>query len=64
MKWLMRRCVKCRRYTLKENCPDCGEKTTIPHPPKFSPQDKYARYKVQPKTESASEKLLPDSDGR
>jgi H/ACA ribonucleoprotein complex subunit 3 len=46
MKWLMRKCVQCSRYTLKSICPYCGSSTRIPHPAKFSPDDKYARYRV------------------
>ncbi|HMB66615.1 MAG TPA: RNA-protein complex protein Nop10 [Candidatus Bathyarchaeia archaeon] len=47
MKWLMRRCPKCSRYTLKETCPACGAPTENPHPPKFSPDDKYARQRME-----------------
>lgn len=42
MKWQMRKCLKCGRYTLKDACPVCGTTTTLPHPAKFSPDDKYA----------------------
>jgi len=46
MGWLMRRCSKCGEYTIrKERCPRCGGETYIPHPAKFSPDDKYAIYK-------------------
>jgi len=47
MKWLMRKCTQCSRYTLKNTCPDCGGSTTIPHPAKFSPDDKYAKYRAK-----------------
>jgi H/ACA ribonucleoprotein complex subunit 3 len=47
MKWLMRKCDKCSRYTLKTECPICGSSTRMPHPAKFSPEDKYARYRMQ-----------------
>ncbi|TMI20228.1 RNA-protein complex protein Nop10 [Candidatus Bathyarchaeota archaeon] len=47
MKWLMRRCPNCSRYTLKETCPACGTPTKSPHPPKFSPDDKYARQRME-----------------
>ncbi|MBO0888462.1 RNA-protein complex protein Nop10 [Candidatus Bathyarchaeota archaeon] len=53
MKWLMRRCTNCSRYTLKAACPSCGGPTVIPHPVKFSPEDKYARYRIKsPGTDS------------
>ncbi|EHP89692.1 RNA-protein complex protein Nop10 [Methanotorris formicicus] len=41
----IRKCLKCGRYTLKEFCPNCGEKTIIPKPPKFSPEDRYGKYR-------------------
>ncbi len=47
MKWLMRKCTKCSRYTLKEACAFCGAPTRIPHPAKFSPEDKYAKYRME-----------------
>ncbi|MCS7385684.1 MAG: RNA-protein complex protein Nop10 [archaeon GB-1867-005] len=46
MPWLLRKCTKCGRYTLrKDACPYCGGSLRIPHPAKFSPDDKYARYR-------------------
>jgi len=46
MVWLARRCTECKRYTLrKDKCPYCGGNLRIPHPAKFSPDDKYAKYK-------------------
>ncbi len=47
MKWLMRRCDNCHRYTLKSACPNCGAPTRVPHPARFSPEDKYARYRIK-----------------
>ena len=46
MKFLMRKCPKCGRYTFKEVCPICGARTVSAHPPRFSPTDKYVRYRV------------------
>jgi H/ACA ribonucleoprotein complex subunit 3 len=47
MVWLMRKCAKCGNYTLKKDrCPYCAEEVAIPHPPKFSPDDKYLRYRM------------------
>jgi H/ACA ribonucleoprotein complex subunit 3 len=43
----MRRCEKCRTYTLKEACGNCGSRTVLAHPPKFSPQDKYLKLRMQ-----------------
>jgi len=46
MKWLLRKCAKCKRYTLKHDlCPYCGGEVIIPHPAKFSIDDKYLKYK-------------------
>ncbi len=46
MVWLLRKCDDCKRYTLnKQQCPYCGGEVHIPHPAKFSPEDKYAKYR-------------------
>lgn len=67
MKFLMRKCTKCGRYTLKEVCPICGSTTVSPHPAKFSPTDKYAKYRIQTqpsqeeaRAEEAAEGTMPD----
>ncbi len=44
----MQKC-DCGRYTLKKVCPACGEKTESPHPARFSPSDKYAKYRLEMK---------------
>ena len=50
MRWLMRKCVNCGRYTLKQDkCPVCGSEVRVPHPPRFSPQDKYVLYRLKAK---------------
>ena len=38
-------CDNCKTYTLREMC-RCGKKTHTPHPPKFSPVDKYQKYRI------------------
>ena len=46
MPWLLRKCVECGRYTLKrDKCPYCGGHVRIPHPAKFSPDDRYSKYR-------------------
>ena len=45
MKFQIRKCQRCQKYTLLENCKKCSEKTNIVHPAKFSPDDKYSRYR-------------------
>ncbi|MBS7608906.1 RNA-protein complex protein Nop10 [Candidatus Bathyarchaeota archaeon] len=54
MGWLLRKCVKCGTYTLrKDKCPKCGGVVRIPHPPKFSPEDKYLKYRMAIKEEAS-----------
>ena len=43
---LSRKCSKCYHYTLKEKCSKCSEETISAHPAKFSPDDKYMRYRL------------------
>ncbi|HIQ23894.1 MAG TPA: RNA-protein complex protein Nop10 [Pyrodictium delaneyi] len=50
MRWLMRRCIVCGRYTLRrDKCPLCGGSVAVPHPPRFSPEDKYVAYRYKMK---------------
>ncbi|MCX8195632.1 MAG: RNA-protein complex protein Nop10 [Acidilobaceae archaeon] len=52
MRWLLRKCTSCGRYTLKKDrCPYCGREVTVPHPPRFSPHDKYLEYRYRLKKE-------------
>lgn len=46
MKHRIKICKKCKRYTLKELCSSCKTETNDPHPPKFSLDDKYVRYRI------------------
>ena len=39
----IRRCPKCGEYTLKDTC--CGSKTVTAHPAKYSPDDRYGKYR-------------------
>jgi H/ACA ribonucleoprotein complex subunit 3 len=41
----MRKCVSCGIYTFKDFCPKCNQKTVNPEQPKFSPEDKYGKYR-------------------
>ncbi len=46
MVWMLRKCESCGRYTLRtEGCPHCGGRVRVPHPARFSPDDRYARYR-------------------
>ena len=46
MRFLLRKFSKCFHYTLKEKCPKCSNETISVHPAKFSPDDKYMRYRL------------------
>jgi H/ACA ribonucleoprotein complex subunit 3 len=45
VKSLMLKCLECSRYTLADKCPSCGGKTATVHPARYSPDDRYARYR-------------------
>ncbi len=45
---LLRKCPKCAKYSLSQECP-CGGGTLTPHPPKYSVGDKYAQYRRKAK---------------
>jgi H/ACA ribonucleoprotein complex subunit 3 len=51
MKHLLRKCEICKTYTLDEKCTNCDSRTLDPHPPKFSLEDKYIRYRIKEKYE-------------
>jgi H/ACA ribonucleoprotein complex subunit 3 len=41
----MRVCRACHQYTLRERCATCGGPAKQPHPARYSPQDRYGRYR-------------------
>ncbi len=45
------KCLKCGSYTMKEgSCPSCGAPDLrLAYPPKFSPEDKYGKYRREMK---------------
>ena len=47
----MRYCTSCKRYTLDDTCPYCGQKTIKVGPARFSPQDPYGEYRRKLKKE-------------
>ena len=49
MRFQLRKCPKCMSYTLKAICKKCQEETKNVHPAKFSPDDKYLRYRIAEK---------------
>jgi H/ACA ribonucleoprotein complex subunit 3 len=40
---ILKVCKKCGKYSLEEEC--CGAKTRNPHPPRFSVDDKFGKYR-------------------
>ncbi len=40
---LTRYCTVCKQYTLREQCSK-GHAATFPSPPRYSPDDAYAKY--------------------
>ncbi len=51
MHTLIRKCPQCGTYTLREICPKCGAKTLEVLPPRFSPEDRYGKYRRMLKKE-------------
>jgi H/ACA ribonucleoprotein complex subunit 3 len=49
-------CTECEKYTMKEE--HCGKKTVTTKPAKYSPDDKYARYRRKAKEEEFKAKGL------
>ena len=45
MRTLMFRCGECARYTLAKEGPECGSATASPLPPRYSPEDRYGKYR-------------------
>ncbi len=41
----MKKCLACKAYTFKEFCPKCNVKSANPEPPRYSPEDKYGKYR-------------------
>jgi H/ACA ribonucleoprotein complex subunit 3 len=53
---LLRKCIICGEYTLnQDSCPLCEGKVHTPHPAKFSPEDRYAKYRHAMKRLSQNE---------
>ena len=50
-------CSSCDKYTLKDVC-TCGQKTLTNSPPKYSPEDRMAKYRRQEKEKILKEKGL------
>jgi len=44
------KCKNCNKYTLKEYCLNCNEKTISTKPAKFSPEDKWGKWRRKAKS--------------
>jgi H/ACA ribonucleoprotein complex subunit 3 len=51
-------CSSCNKYTLDKECLKCGKKTVPTKPPKFSPDDKYGKYRREVKRRELEKKGL------
>ncbi len=45
MRSIMMKCPKCLGYTLQQTCPKDGETTRMTIPVRYSPDDRYAKYR-------------------
>ena len=45
MRSKIKKCRTCDLYTLKDNCPICGAATSLTKPARFSPEDRYGKYR-------------------
>ncbi len=50
------KCVKCGAYTMEEE--HCGVQSVTPKPARWSPEDKYGKYRREAKRELLKEKGL------
>ena len=51
MKTSLRRCPVCQEYMLDPVCKRCGAQTSVPVPPRYSPEDRYGEYRRRLKKE-------------
>ncbi|MCL4411823.1 MAG: RNA-protein complex protein Nop10 [Candidatus Thermoplasmatota archaeon] len=47
MKSIIKKCPECRSYTLESTCKKCGTQTVSTLPPRFSPEDRFAKYRIK-----------------
>jgi len=58
MKGMIKKCSVCGEYTLREEkCPYCGGALKNPHPARFSPEDKYSKYRLTLTLSARKEKI-------
>lgn len=52
----IRTCPACNEYTMRETCNKCGLKTQNIIPPRYSPEDKYGKYRREIKQKEREER--------
>lgn len=45
MKSLIKKCKNCNIYTIRNICMNCGGQTVDAIPPRYSPEDRYGKYR-------------------
>jgi H/ACA ribonucleoprotein complex subunit 3 len=45
-------CKACNLFTIKKKCPECNTPTLSTKPAKYSPEDKYGKYRRMQKQQS------------
>jgi H/ACA ribonucleoprotein complex subunit 3 len=45
MKTQLRKCPSCGIYTLNEKCPKCDSPTVMPIQARYSPEDRFGKYR-------------------
>jgi len=45
MKHFLFKCSECSVYTMDQQCPECGNTAWAVEPPRFSPQDRWGKYR-------------------
>jgi H/ACA ribonucleoprotein complex subunit 3 len=51
-------CGKCNKYTIKDVCPLCNGSVVSHKPPKYSPEDKYGKFRREVKSKEYQAKGL------
>ena len=46
MRFKLRKCLSCKKYTMKNTCEKCNKQTVLAHPAKFSPDDRYLKLRI------------------
>ena len=49
-------CPKCKKYTMNDKCEVCNVPTVKPKPPKYSPEDKYGKFRRETKEQEYKDK--------